>query len=155
MNVVKFLEWFEDDDNVYMVLELCPNRVRPIPTAVRSHILHAHKLFLRAQTMMDLVKRRKRLTEPETQYYMSQLLDGMMYMHKENVIHRDLKLGNIFLDDKMNLKIGDYGLAAKIEYDGERKKCAEGSPFLTIIGGCTSNLTAAQDYLWYAELHRA
>ena len=72
--------------------------------------------------MMDLVKRRKRLTEPETQYYMCQLMDGMMYMHKENVIHRDLKLGNIFLDEKMNLKIGDYGLAAKIEYDGERKK---------------------------------
>lgn len=72
--------------------------------------------------MMDLVKRRKRLTEPETQYYMDQLLAGMMYMHKENVIHRDLKLGNIFLDEKMGLKIGDYGLAAKIEYDGERKK---------------------------------
>jgi polo-like kinase 1 len=104
-NCVKFLEWFEDDDNVYMVLEICKNR-----------------------TMMDLVKRRQRLTEPETQYYMAQLLDGMMYMHKENVIHRDLKLGNIFLDEKMYLKIGDYGLAAKIEYDGERKKTICGTP---------------------------
>ena len=72
---------------------------------------------------MDFVKKRKRLTEPESQFYMMQLLDGMVYMHGKNVIHRDLKLGNIFIDEKMNLKIADFGLAAQILYDGERKKC--------------------------------
>ena len=75
------------------------------------------------QTLMDFVKKRKRLTEPESQFYMMQLLDGMVYMHGKNVIHRDLKLGNIFIDEKMNLKITDFGLAAQILYDGERKKC--------------------------------
>lgn len=38
------------------------------------------------------------------------------------VIHRDLKLGNLFIDDNMNIKIGDFGLATKEEYDGERKR---------------------------------
>lgn len=28
-----------------------------------------------------------------------------------NILHRDLKLGNLFLDHKMRLKIGDFGLA--------------------------------------------
>lgn len=45
-----------------------------------------------------------------------------MYMHGENVIHRDLKLGNIFLDGRLDLKIGDFGLAALIEKEGDRKK---------------------------------
>jgi polo-like kinase 1 len=77
---------------------------------------------------MDMVRKRKRLTEPEAQFYMAQLLDGMVYMHGKNVIHRDLKLGNIFLDSHMNLKIADFGLAAQILYDGERKKTICGTP---------------------------
>lgn len=34
-HVLKFLEWFEDDDNVYMVLEICPNRVCTRTTRTR------------------------------------------------------------------------------------------------------------------------
>lgn len=43
-------------------------------------------------------------------------------MHSQNIIHRDLKLGNIFLDGRMEVKVGDFGLAALIEKEGERKK---------------------------------
>ncbi len=40
------------------------------------------------------------------------------------MIHRDLKLGNLFLNDEMEVKIGDFKIATKVEVDGERKKCA-------------------------------
>lgn len=56
-------------------------------------------------------------------YYLVQLIGACQYMHGENVIHRDLKLGNIFLDSRMDIKVGDFGLAALIEKEGERKKC--------------------------------
>lgn len=52
----------------------------------------------------------------------------MKYLKHHKVIHRDLKLGNLFLNDKMEVKIGDFGLAAKIEYDGERKRTICGTP---------------------------
>jgi len=59
-----------------------------------------------------LVRRRKRLHELEARYYIQQLVQGMAYVHSKKVIHRDLKLGNLFLTERMQLKIGDFGLAA-------------------------------------------
>jgi polo-like kinase 1 len=52
----------------------------------------------------------------------------MEYVHAKKVIHRDLKLGNLFLTERMQLKIGDFGLAAQVFYDGERKKTVCGTP---------------------------
>ncbi len=104
-NVVSFEQFFEDSENVYMLLELCVN-----------------------QTLNELVRRRRRLTELETKCYMMQLIDGLKYLHAHRVIHRDLKLGNLFLTEKMELKIGDFGLATKLEFEGERKRTICGTP---------------------------
>ncbi len=49
-------------------------------------------------------------------------------MHKSRIIHRDLKLGNLFLSEKMEIKIGDFGLATKVDFEGERKKTICGTP---------------------------
>lgn len=49
-------------------------------------------------------------------------------MHSHRVIHRDLKLGNLFINDKMEVKVGDFGLATKLEFDGERKRTICGTP---------------------------
>ena len=44
------------------------------------------------------------------------------------MIHRDLKLGNLFLGRDDELKIGDFGLACKLQFDGERKRTLCGTP---------------------------
>lgn len=80
---------------------------------------------------MELHKRRKALTEPEVRYYMKQILIGCIYLHDQKIIHRDLKLGNLFLDDNMNVKIGDFGLATTVESEKERKR--SGIIHLTLI----------------------
>jgi polo-like kinase 1 len=53
---------------------------------------------------------------------MTQLIGACQFMHNTNVIHRDLKLGNIFLNAEMDIKVGDLGLAALVEKPGDRKK---------------------------------
>ncbi|XP_073504406.1 serine/threonine-protein kinase PLK1 [Phyllobates terribilis] len=104
-HVVGFHGFFEDNDFVYVVLELC-----------------------RRRSLLELHKRRKAVTEPEARYYLRQTIQGCQYLHTNKVIHRDLKLGNLFLNDDMEVKIGDFGLATKVEFDGERKKTLCGTP---------------------------
>jgi len=104
-NLVKLFSYFEDSNFVYIVLELC-----------------------RKRSLMELHKRRKAITEPEARYFVHQILLGCKYLHDNKIIHRDLKLGNVFLNDTMEVKIGDFGLATKVDYDGERKKTLCGTP---------------------------
>ena len=37
-------------------------------------------------------------------------------------------MGNLFLNDKMEIKLGDFGLASKLEFEGERKRSVCGTP---------------------------
>lgn len=71
---------------------------------------------------MEMHSRRKTLTEPEVRYFLQHLLLACRYLVSQKVIHRDLKLGNLLLNDQMELKVGDFGLATRIDYEGERKK---------------------------------
>ncbi len=74
------------------------------------------------QSLKELLKRRKRLTEIEVQCFCVQLI----YSHR--AIHIDLKLGNLFITDKMEIKVGDFGFATKLDFEGERKRTVCGTP---------------------------
>lgn len=78
--------------------------------------------------MNEMIKRRKRLTEPEAAYYLRQVVEAVEYMHENCVIHRDLKLGNLFLDKDLLIKVGDLGLATKLETVEEKRKTICGTP---------------------------
>ena len=104
-NIVAFEHYFEDSENVYLLIEICLN-----------------------QTLNELLKRRKKLTELEVQCYAVQIIKALKYLQSHRVIHRDLKLGNLFISENMELKVGDFGLATKLEFDGERKRTVCGTP---------------------------
>jgi serine/threonine protein kinase len=69
-----------------------------------------------------MIKARRNLTEAETRYYIIQLLDACRYMHEQHIVHRDIKLSNVFLDHKMNVKLGDFGLSATLKSAEDRKR---------------------------------
>jgi serine/threonine protein kinase len=48
-----------------------------------------------------------------------------IYLYIDN---DSLKLGNLFLNDKLEIKVGDFGLAAKLSFDGEKRKTICGTP---------------------------
>lgn len=43
-----------------------------------------------------------------------EIVEGLVHIHQQGMIHRDLKPGNIFLDGNDHVKIGDFGLAKEI-----------------------------------------
>lgn len=63
---VKFERSFEDSDNIYLVVELCHN-----------------------QSLNELIKRRKKVTELEAQCYIKQLIKATEFLHGKRIIHRE------------------------------------------------------------------
>ncbi|XP_060729931.1 serine/threonine-protein kinase PLK3 isoform X2 [Tachysurus vachellii] len=104
-HVVKFSHHFEDQDNIYIFLELCSRK-----------------------SLAHIWKARHTLTDPEVRYYLRQIISGLKYLHNKRILHRDLKLGNFFVNENMELRLGDFGLAAKMETVEQRKKTICGTP---------------------------
>uniref|UniRef100_A0A665W635 Serine/threonine-protein kinase PLK n=1 Tax=Echeneis naucrates TaxID=173247 RepID=A0A665W635_ECHNA len=104
-HIVHFYHHFEDKENIYILLEYCSRK-----------------------SLAHILKARKVLTEPEVRYYLRQIVSGLKYLHEQEILHRDLKLGNFFVSESMDLKVGDFGLAAKLEPAGNRRKTICGTP---------------------------
>jgi alpha-tubulin suppressor-like RCC1 family protein len=62
---------------------------------------------------------------------MIEILESVDYLHKQNLIHRDLKPTNILITDGMNgrfVKIADFGLAKIHEFEGQSHTKYSGTP---------------------------
>ena len=60
--------------------------------------------------LLSFVKKRNKLTEKSARYIFRQLINGLEYIHSQNIIHRDIKLDNLLLDIHNNIKICDFGV---------------------------------------------
>ncbi|EEH59683.1 uncharacterized protein MICPUCDRAFT_14515 [Micromonas pusilla CCMP1545] len=52
-----------------------------------------------------------KFSEPQIKCYMKQLLTGLYYCHRNNILHRDIKGSNLLIDNNGILKLADFGLA--------------------------------------------
>ncbi|XAR57927.1 Mitogen-activated protein kinase [Bertholletia excelsa] len=59
----------------------------------------------------QIIKSSQPLTNDHCKYFLFQLLRGLKYLHSANVLHRDLKPGNLLVNANCELKICDFGLA--------------------------------------------
>ena len=78
---------FKDEFNTYFILDYMPNK-----------------------TLNELNEKRH-LSELEIKHYCFQLLLAIEYLHKMNIIHRDIKLSNVLLNENMEVRLCDFGLA--------------------------------------------
>jgi serine/threonine protein kinase len=67
--------------------------------------------FVQGGLLFDLCQTMGAMGEDAGRFFLLQMVESMEYMHSRRVVHRDLKLENILIDDQLNLKIADFGFA--------------------------------------------
>lgn len=96
LNILRLVRVYDDSFYVYMLLEYCSKG------PLRSLI----------QQFPD-----RRLEEPLAASYFEQIVAGVAWMHRNQCVHRDLKLENMLLTDNDVVKICDFGWSAEMEIE--------------------------------------
>ncbi|KAH0794816.1 STE family protein kinase [Histomonas meleagridis] len=79
-------------------------------------------------SLLDIIHKYGTLNEQVAAIYVSQILKGLVYLHKQNVIHRDIKAANVLFQGGI-AKLADFGLALDLnDYGHTLRECA-GSPY--------------------------
>ena len=70
--------------------------------------------FVRSELFMIFLKQ-KRFPEQVVKFYASQVVSAVGYLHSKGIIHRDLKIENILIDQFGYIKIIDFGIAKLVD----------------------------------------
>eukprot|EP01016_Furgasonia_blochmanni_P047203 TRINITY_DN6916_c0_g1_i4.p1 TRINITY_DN6916_c0_g1~~TRINITY_DN6916_c0_g1_i4.p1 ORF type:complete len:529 (+),score=60.02 TRINITY_DN6916_c0_g1_i4:363-1949(+) len=94
------------------------------PNIMKLHdaILTSRQIILVMEYVSDVslnmfVKSRatKKLTEDEARKMFRQIVEGIDFCHQRNIIHRDIKMDNIMVDDKRGIKVIDFGFSVCVD----------------------------------------
>lgn len=106
-NILRLYHFFEDDRNVYLVMELCEKG-------------ELYKLLKKNNGAP--------FEEDQVRSFVQDIVQGLVYLHTQGIIHRDLKLSNILLSRGMQAKIADFGLAVRQSNPYTEQKTLCGTP---------------------------
>ncbi|KAF9269851.1 Pkinase-domain-containing protein [Marasmius fiardii PR-910] len=65
--------------------------------------------------LFDYLAEKGRLTEDEARFLFGQLCLAVAHLHEKGIVHRDLKLENVLLDERCRVKLGDFGFTREYE----------------------------------------
>lgn len=106
-HIVKYYGSYFKDNNLWIVLEYC-----------------------HAGSVIDLLNiTQKKLNEYEIASILESVLKGLVYLHDNKKIHRDIKAANILLNKDGVAKLADFGVSAESMYTNAGHKSQVGSPY--------------------------
>ena len=122
-NIIKLYDIKDKNEHKYLVMDY-------INGGSLSELFKKYKLLYGAPFPQKMI-----------QFFVKQIVQGLIYIHSKNIIHRDLKLDNILLDYPPNIKIEardytqaqvkiiDFGLSTQLQSSrGDLAKSVVGSP---------------------------
>ncbi|XP_062327977.1 serine/threonine-protein kinase 33 [Osmerus eperlanus] len=97
-HIIHLEEVFETPKRMYLVMELCEGG-----------------------ELKELLQKNRRFSEEESRHIIRSLAEAIVYLHKKDIVHRDLKLENILVktyhhgsdNDMIRIKVTDFGLSVK------------------------------------------
>ena len=82
-NIIKIYDIFEDNENYYIILEHCIEDLNSLKIINEKY----SKKF----------------------YYIKEIIEGINFLHSLGIMHRDIKLANVLINENDQLKIIDFG----------------------------------------------
>jgi len=92
-----------------------PNIIPIYRVSAGGELLWYSMKLLEGQSLDVILKERERLELAETIALLDQVADALDYAHQHGVIHRDIKPGNIMLDERGRVTVTDFGIAKEIQ----------------------------------------
>ncbi|RUS20588.1 hypothetical protein BC937DRAFT_94880 [Endogone sp. FLAS-F59071] len=87
-NIVKYIGYIKTPDHLNIVLEYCENG-----------------------SLNSILRRFGQFPESLVAVYITQVLEGLRYLHDQGVVHRDIKGANILTTKEGHVKLADFGVA--------------------------------------------
>jgi serine/threonine-protein kinase len=106
-------ERFKREAKILAQLE-SPHIIKVLDFGMFKEYFYISFEYIEGVSLRNLLKH-EQLSADQKKHLMVQLLKGLHYAHQCQIIHRDIKPENIFVDNSLNLKIGDFGLALSAE----------------------------------------
>ncbi|XP_037315463.1 serine/threonine-protein kinase 33-like [Pungitius pungitius] len=113
--------------------KMLSHEINILKQVYHAHIIHLQEVYHTAQMtylvidlceggdLKQLLQRKKYFTEDETRHIICSLADAVAYLHKRDIVHRDLKLENILVmndlgeeeERRIIIQVADFGLSVK------------------------------------------
>ncbi|RPD56118.1 kinase-like protein [Lentinus tigrinus ALCF2SS1-7] len=105
-NIVKYKGFEKTPEYLYIILEFCENG-----------------------SLHNICKKFGKFPETLVGVYIAQVLEGLVYLHDQGVIHRDIKGANILTNKDGCVKLADFGVASSTAAGAVRDDAVVGSPY--------------------------
>lgn len=67
--------------------------------------------YVKGKQLFDVILKETRISDEKARKYFRQIVSAVDYIHKNSIVHRDLKIENIIIDMNDNIKVLDFGLS--------------------------------------------
>ncbi|KAJ5068579.1 sterile20-like kinase isoform b-related [Anaeramoeba ignava] len=106
-SIVTYFGTLFKDNNLWILMEYCSGK-----------------------SILDLMEKlEKPLSEEQAGFVLFSTLQGLVYLHKNDIIHRDLKAANILLTENGKVKIADFGVSKKLNSHSSQTLSVIGTPY--------------------------
>lgn len=127
--IVRYYESFIENDSIHIVMEY----------AEKGSVDDLIQEFKERQTNFD---------SEQVLYWMAQIVIGIMLMHSKNILHRDIKTQNMFINKEDVIKLGDFGIAKALGTHNQFAKTFLGTPYFMAPEVCNGEAYGQKADVW-------
>lgn len=107
-----------------------PRIVQYFGSEEKDGVLSIFMEYMPGGSIKEHIKQYGPLTEILTRNYTHQMLEGLVYLHEQLIIHRDIKGANVLRDHEGKIKLGDFGASKRLQVLSQSQvKTSAGTPY--------------------------